>query len=91
MTIDRFYLRLQAQPQNTKVDSETRIIDPLSCASCFTFLHVAGAPVCSREKLLMCPEPVAPAYEYSDVVEEVVKLHPPVGQLLLEEIERWVG
>lgn len=36
----------------------------------------------------MCPEPVAPAYEYSDVVKEVVKLHPPVGQLLLEEIER---
>eukprot|EP00903_Cladosiphon_okamuranus_P008133 g7833.t1 len=31
---------------------------------------------------------VAPAYEYSDVVEEVVKLHPPVGWLLLEEIER---
>lgn len=38
----------------------------------------------------MCPEPVAPGYEYSDVVEEVVKLHPPVGQLLLEEIERLV-
>jgi len=39
----------------------------------------------------MCPEPVAPGYEYSDVVEEVVKLHPPVGQLLLEEIERLVA
>ena len=51
----------------------------------------AGALACSDtrgEKLLMCPEPVAPAYEYSDIVEEVVKLHPPVGQLLLEEIER---
>lgn len=39
----------------------------------------------------MCPEPVAPGYEYCDVVEEVVKLHPPVGQLLLEEIERLVA
>lgn len=41
-------------------------------------------------KLMMCPEPVAPGYEYSDVFEEVVKLHPPVGQLILEDIERWV-
>lgn len=39
----------------------------------------------------MCPEPVAPGYEYSDVFEEVVKLHPPVGQLILEEIDKWVG
>ena len=39
---------------------------------------------------MMCPEPVAPGYEYSDVFEEVVKLHPPVGQLILEDIERWV-
>ena len=40
------------------------------------------------EKLIMCPEPVAPGYEYSDVFEEVVKLHPPVGQMILEDIER---
>lgn len=57
-----------------------------------SFLHYfpAANPPRLREKLLMCPEPVAPGYEYSDVIEEVVKLHPPVGQLLLEEIDRYM-
>lgn len=36
----------------------------------------------------MCPEPVAPGYEYSDVIEEVVKLHPPIGPLILEDGNR---
>lgn len=39
-------------------------------------------------KLLMCPEPVAPGYDFSDVFAEVVKMHAPVGQLILEKIER---
>lgn len=36
----------------------------------------------------MCPEPVAPGYECTDVFAEVVKMHPPVGQFMLEDIVR---
>lgn len=56
----------------------------------FGLIFVQPRTISHVRQLLMCPEPVAPGYEYSDIFEEVVKLHPPVGQLVLKEIARWV-